>query len=640
MALPAHPAAPAAGLRGRRASPLSQLRAQGLLAAARPRPLPRRAALPARAEGGSGAGAPASAASAPAAGFRGTAVVVGAGPAGATAAMFLADAGFRVHVLERRGHPGRVEADRRRTYLIGLGERGLRALDALGLSVPLDVGRPMRGSVYAYKSGQRVEDPFTPDTRIGAAWGAARGACGSARAAARPPRAHRAAAGAAAAAAAPRAVGVDRQGLAAFLVAAAAARHPDAVSFHWGAAPDAIDLCARTLTWTRGGAPDGAEQQQQQQQQQGQQDSAAVDDGGGGGGDGGTLAYDLLVGADGAGSAVRGAMLGALPGMSVTRLRSPVAELEYKAFHGLPWNDDIAALLPRYAPPPPPRGQEGADTAAAAAGPANACGGADPGMTFFAFNNPQPGRPSPGSITLYLNAAGTWSGTVYQPPGRYAAMAGDAAAHEAAVREFTPPGFPEAWVPAMARQMASIGPSRINPMQLVSQLAAPQLGVVLLGDAGHNVTPQMGQGCNSALEDAALLGDALRRADYDTAAALESFQRRRMPQVHALQRMEEENSWVRRPADLLRDPPAKTLARVAWVSFFCLLPLARLVPGLRRAVHASLFQTIMSTTVGYDRLHAAIRAAPAALAALVWALVSAGGWLAARAWALAAAALA
>jgi hypothetical protein len=25
-------------------------------------------------------------------------------------------------------------------------------------------------------------------------------------------------------------------------------------------------------------------------------------------------------------------------------------------------------------------------------------------MTFFAFNNPQPNQPSPGSITLYLNA--------------------------------------------------------------------------------------------------------------------------------------------------------------------------------------------------------------------------------------------
>lgn len=54
--------------------------------------------------------------------YRGTAVVVGAGPAGSTAAMYLARSGYRVHVIERRGHPGQVEADIKRTYLIGLGE--------------------------------------------------------------------------------------------------------------------------------------------------------------------------------------------------------------------------------------------------------------------------------------------------------------------------------------------------------------------------------------------------------------------------------------------------------------------------------------------------------------------------------------
>lgn len=36
--------------------------------------------------------------------------------------MYLAKAGYRVHVIERRGHPGQVEADIKRTYLIGLGE--------------------------------------------------------------------------------------------------------------------------------------------------------------------------------------------------------------------------------------------------------------------------------------------------------------------------------------------------------------------------------------------------------------------------------------------------------------------------------------------------------------------------------------
>jgi hypothetical protein len=34
-------------------------------------------------------------------------------------------------------------------------------------------------------------------------------------------------------------------------------------------------------------------------------------------------------------------------------------------------------------------------------------------MTFFAFNNPQPNQPSPGSITLYLNAGAQNAGKVH-----------------------------------------------------------------------------------------------------------------------------------------------------------------------------------------------------------------------------------
>lgn len=173
-------------------------------------------------------GAQQSRSSAGAVGVRGTAAIIGAGPAGVAAAMTLAAEGYRVHVFERRGHPGRAAAAAARTYLIGLGalrydvllygfelcymctarlfwitcplhpcahssvhsspttqqlspqnadccpscnpigERGLQALDGLGVTVPLRVGRPMRGSVYAYKDGRRVLDPFTPDTRLGA----------------------------------------------------------------------------------------------------------------------------------------------------------------------------------------------------------------------------------------------------------------------------------------------------------------------------------------------------------------------------------------------------------------------------------------------------------------------------------------
>jgi hypothetical protein len=36
-------------------------------------------------------------------------------------------------------------------------------------------------------------------------------------------------------------------------------------------------------------------------------------------------------------------------------------------------------------------------------------------MTFFALNNPQPDKPSPGSITLYCLK--DWAGTMYLPEG-------------------------------------------------------------------------------------------------------------------------------------------------------------------------------------------------------------------------------
>jgi hypothetical protein len=72
--------------------------------------------------------------------------------------------------------------------------------------------------------------------------------------------------------------------------------------------------------------------------------------------------------------------------------------MEYKAFTGLPWNDAIRAMLP-----------------ADARGP-----GA--GMTFFALNNPQPDKPSPGSITLYCLKE--WAGTMYLPEGELATHTG------------------------------------------------------------------------------------------------------------------------------------------------------------------------------------------------------------------------
>ncbi len=55
--------------------------------------------------------------------------MVGAGPAGCVAAMFLSRQGFRVRVLERRSDPTAPNADvNRATFIMALMPRGINAL--------------------------------------------------------------------------------------------------------------------------------------------------------------------------------------------------------------------------------------------------------------------------------------------------------------------------------------------------------------------------------------------------------------------------------------------------------------------------------------------------------------------------------
>jgi len=63
------------------------------------------------------------------------AVVVGGGPAGSTAAMYLARAGYEVDVYEGRSEPSSVKISAQRAYMIALTDRGLAALEDLGMDV-------------------------------------------------------------------------------------------------------------------------------------------------------------------------------------------------------------------------------------------------------------------------------------------------------------------------------------------------------------------------------------------------------------------------------------------------------------------------------------------------------------------------
>ena len=82
--------------------------------------------------------------------------------------------------------------------------------------------------------------------------------------------------------------------------------------------------------------------------------------------------------------------------------------------------------------------------------------------------------------------------------------------------------------------------------------------MVLLGDAAHAMAPNLGQGANSALVDAAVLVDALTRY-RQLYPALDRYTRRRLPVVTRLQNRADllarvatmRNPLLRRSRDLL-----------------------------------------------------------------------------------------
>jgi len=59
-------------------------------------------------------------------------------------------------------------------------------------------------------------------------------------------------------------------------------------------------------------------------------------------------------------------------------------------------------------------------------------------------------------------------------------------------------------------------------------------GILIMGDAAHAVVPSLGQGCNSALHDVAIIGQLLDDFDDNWAAVLPEFSKRRVAETHAM----------------------------------------------------------------------------------------------------------
>lgn len=92
------------------------------------------------------------------------------------------------------------------------------------------------------------------------------------------------------------------------------------------------------------------------------------------------------------------------------------------------------------------------------------------------------------------------------------------------------------WHFPLPQLLADVAPERFLLNELYDLAPLPSLvhgRVALVGDAGHAITPNLGQGACQALEDAVELGTCLDPG-ADVARRLATYDRRRLPRVHQL----------------------------------------------------------------------------------------------------------
>ena len=405
------------------------------------------------------------------------AVVVGAGPAGSLAALYLANLGWHVKVYERRTEAGsdgirdRSKAAPRPdiSYNVVLSPRGMNALDGAGVVLPEERIVRLMGNVRHLP---------------GAAPSMSRQFRGT--------------------------VAVNRDVLADAIVRTATDKHPGRIEFTRGVGVTDVDFASRVAVF----GPSSSEFQ-------GEESTVSEP-------------YDLLVAADGVNSAVR-SMLATAGDLTVTQnademmfksVKLPpqksggsstgessngkmtMAErTKYKertkCFHT--WPRGLVSMLA----PPDPAGTLSAVVILPGGAHAGASG--TKAVRTAVRVSGGPGTPSTTkhpSVRCSRISSRTPSTAIPFPPRRV---------HRSRRSRRGPVESPRS--------------ARGSP---------PKDGsVALIGDAAHSVWPSLGQGANCALETAQYLAAAIESKPQDVPSALEYFDAVRTPQVHACGRLSE-----------------------------------------------------------------------------------------------------
>ncbi len=236
------------------------------------------------------------------------------------------------------------------------------------------------------------------------------------------------------------------------------------------------------------------------------------------------ISFDVVIGADGAGSVVRDA----------------IALINKQPYHFEPLEHGYKELTI------PPVQKPGCDELTFALNPNALHIWPRGGFMVIALPNPDLSF----TATLFLQNEGEVSFAALQTPS--------------AVTTFFEYNFPSALalMPNFATEMA------LHPLGKLSTLHAPswhfQGSALILGDAAHAIVPFHGQGMNCAFEDCAaltrLLGAPIEDAQFNYAPLFAQFVAERRPQAEAIAAMAIENYVEMR--DLVADPAFRLLKNV------------------------------------------------------------------------------